>query len=79
MTTAASSQPGHGTVGVSQVKLDISRPCRPTDNAYMESFNGTLRAECLDAHWFQDLTEADASKLGAGSSRRTVSSVGSQQ
>ena len=24
------------------------RPGKPTDNAYVESFNGTLRAECLD-------------------------------
>ena len=41
-----------------QVKIDFSRPGKPTDNAYVESFNGTLRAECLDAHWFGDLTEA---------------------
>jgi len=31
---------------------------KPTDNAYVESFNGTLRAECLDVHWFATLTEA---------------------
>ncbi len=41
-----------------QVKIDFSRPGKPTDNAYVESFNGTLRAECLDAHWFGDLSEA---------------------
>jgi putative transposase len=41
-----------------QVKIDFSRPGKPTDNAFVESFNGTLRAECLDAHWFGDLTEA---------------------
>jgi putative transposase len=29
-----------------------------TDNAYVESFNGTLRAECLDAHWFNSLGHA---------------------
>ena len=40
------------------VKIDFSRPGKPTDNAYVESFNGTLRAECLDAHWFGDLVEA---------------------
>jgi len=34
------------------VRIDFSRPGKPTDNAYVESFNGTLRAECLDAHWF---------------------------
>ena len=33
------------------VKIDFSRPGKPTDNAFVESFNGTLRAECLDTHW----------------------------
>jgi len=41
-----------------QVKIDFSRPGKPTDNAYVESFNGTLRAECLDAHWFSTPAEA---------------------
>jgi len=40
------------------VQIDFSRPGKPTDNAYVESFNGTLRAECLDTHWFTTLTEA---------------------
>jgi len=40
------------------VQIDFSRPGKPTDNAYVESFNGTLRAECLDAHWFGTLAEA---------------------
>jgi len=30
------------------VRIDFSQPGKPTDNAYVESFNGTLRAECLD-------------------------------
>ena len=40
------------------VKIDFSRPGKPTDNAYVESFNGTLRTECLDAHWFSNHAEA---------------------
>jgi putative transposase len=40
------------------VRIDFSRPGKPTDNAFVESFNGTLRAECLDAHWFTTLIEA---------------------
>jgi len=40
------------------VQIDFSRPGKPTDNAYVESFNGTFRAECLDAHWFSSLNEA---------------------
>ena len=41
-----------------QVKLDFSRPGKPTDNAYIESFNGTLRRECLNTQWFLSLTDA---------------------
>ena len=40
------------------VTLDFSRPGKPTDNAFIEAFSGRLRAECLNAHWF--LTLADA-------------------
>jgi putative transposase len=40
------------------VKIDFSRPGKPTDNACCESFNGTFRAECLDTNWFQTLPEA---------------------
>ncbi len=32
------------------VTLDFSRPGKPTDNAFVESFNGRLRDECLNAH-----------------------------
>lgn len=40
------------------VKLVFSRPGTPTDNPYIEAFNGRLRAECLDQHWFASLEEA---------------------
>lgn len=40
------------------VRMAFSRPGKPTDNAFVESFNGTFRAECLNAHWFASLTEA---------------------
>ena len=40
------------------VQLEFSRPGKPTDNAYVESFNGHFRAECLDQHWFASLEEA---------------------
>lgn len=44
------------------VVLDFSRPGKPTDNAFIEAFNGRLRAECLNAHWFMTLADA-AEKL----------------
>jgi putative transposase len=38
-----------------RVALDFSRPGKPTDNSFVESFNGTLRDECLNVHWFETL------------------------
>lgn len=46
------------------VTLDFSRPGKPTDNAFIEAFNGRFRAECLNAHWFMSLEDA-AEKLEA--------------
>lgn len=40
------------------VTLDFSRPGKPTDNAYAESFNATVRLECLGRCWFLDLDDA---------------------
>ncbi len=40
------------------VVLDFSRPGKPTDNAFIESFNGKFRAERLNAHWFMSLEDA---------------------
>jgi len=34
------------------VELDFSRPGRPTDNAFIEAFNGRFREECLNENWF---------------------------
>lgn len=46
------------------VTLDFSRPGKPTDNAFIEAFNGRFRAECLNAHWFMSLADA-AEKMEA--------------
>jgi putative transposase len=40
------------------VRIDFSRPGKLTDHAHVESFNGTFRQECLNAHWFMTLSEA---------------------
>ncbi|WP_108179397.1 IS3 family transposase [Phreatobacter oligotrophus] len=40
------------------VILDFSRPGKPTDNGFIESFNGKFRAECLNTHWFMSLDDA---------------------
>jgi len=41
-----------------KVKLDFIRPGKPVENAYVESFNGKLRHECLNQHYFTSLEEA---------------------
>jgi putative transposase len=40
------------------VQLLFSRPGRPVDNAFIESFNGRLRDECLNTNWFYGLDQA---------------------
>ncbi len=40
------------------VKLQLIQPGKPTQNAYVESFNGKFREYCLNMHWFRDLDEA---------------------
>ena len=41
-----------------EVILDFSRPGKPTDNPFIESFNGSFRDECLNTHWFLSLGDA---------------------
>ena len=40
------------------VTLDFSRPSKPTDNSFIESFNGKFRSECLNTRWFMSLDDA---------------------
>jgi len=40
------------------VRLEFIQPGKPVQNAYIESFNGRLRDECLNANWFTSLTDA---------------------
>lgn len=42
----------------SGILLDFSRPGKPNDNAFVESFNGRMRDECLNENQFQSLPEA---------------------
>ena len=41
-----------------EVKLDFSRPGKPTDNAFIEAFNGQFRLEYLHQLWFVTMQEA---------------------
>lgn len=43
-----------------QVQLAFTRPGKPVENVYVESFHDKFRAECLDLHWFADLRDARA-------------------
>lgn len=47
----------------SNVRLHFIQPGKPTQNAFVESFNGKFREYCLNLHWFSDLADA----------RRTIS------
>jgi putative transposase len=40
------------------IKLSFIRPGKPIENAFIESFNGRLRDECLNTNWFLSLKHA---------------------
>ena len=40
------------------IGLRLIEPGKPNQNAYIESFNGRLRDECLNEHWFVSLNHA---------------------
>lgn len=40
------------------IALRLIEPGKPNQNAYVESFNGRLRDECLNEHWFTSLAHA---------------------
>jgi len=40
------------------IQLHFTRPGKPTDNAFIESFNGRFRDECLNEHCFMSLNDA---------------------
>lgn len=40
------------------IRLCYIAPGKPTQNAYIESFNGKFRDECLDQHWLSNMSEA---------------------
>lgn len=42
------------------IKLHFVRPGKPVENAYIESFNGKFRNECLNEHWFITMAQARA-------------------
>jgi len=42
------------------VQLKLIQPGKPTQNAFIESFNGKFRDECLNEHWFHTLSHAKA-------------------
>ena len=40
------------------LKLNFIEPGKPQQNAYIESFNGKFRDECLNEHWFVSMRHA---------------------
>ena len=41
-----------------KVRIDFSRPGKPRDDCYVETFNESLRDECLNVHWFETIEDA---------------------
>ena len=60
-TTGPSSSRGRSKTGpIAGVQLDFIRPGKPIENAFIESFNGRLRDECLNVHQFVSIADAQA-------------------
>jgi putative transposase len=55
-----------------RIELDFSRPGKPTDNAFIESFNASVRKELLNTSWFDTLETA---RRAARSWRREYNEV----
>ena len=56
--TARNSCPARSRTGPSAcVQLDFIRPGKPVENAFIESFNGRLRDECLNVHQFTSIED----------------------
>jgi putative transposase len=64
-----------------KVPLDFSLPGKPTDDTFIKSFNGRLRAECVNERWFLSLKDAQ-NKLGTSrkvhNEQRPHSSLGNR-
>ncbi|MBA7567705.1 IS3 family transposase ISRso12 [subsurface metagenome] len=45
---------------LNNIKLEFSRLGKPVDNAFIESFNGSLRDECLNTNWFLSIEDAQS-------------------
>ena len=41
-----------------KIRLTYIQPGKPAQNGFIESFNGRFRDECLNANWFENLTDA---------------------
>ncbi|MEI6628784.1 MAG: integrase core domain-containing protein [Alphaproteobacteria bacterium] len=59
-----------------KVTIDFSRPGKPTDNAFVESFNSRFRQECLNEHWFLSLEDARLKIVGWWREYNSHSSLG---
>jgi len=49
-----------------KVIMDFSRPGTPTDNPFIESFNGKSRDECLNIHWLLSMEDVQKNPIAAG-------------
>lgn len=50
--------PSRFTLNFGAYAKDFSRPGKPTDNGFIDTFNSKLRAESRNAHWLMSLADA---------------------
>lgn len=48
----------HQWAEIRHIVIEHTRPGKPSETAFIESFNGKLRDECLNEHWFVNIIDA---------------------
>ncbi|KFA33272.1 hypothetical protein NX79_08605 [Xanthomonas vasicola] len=54
------------------VQLRLIQPGKPNQNTHVESFNGRLRDECLNEHWFPTLLHARTESAGDANTTMSI-------
>jgi putative transposase len=57
------------------IKLYFIRPGKPVENAFIESFNGKFRDECLNENWFTDMRDARRRSSAGGWTTTTIDRI----
>jgi len=64
------------SVYLNKIELDFSQPGKPSDNGFIKSCNGRLRAECFNASWFTSMAMLASASRNRGSIQHGTTTYG---